>query len=89
VSFFRLARAVEHPYSGSRQGQTGLGPRDLADLSSPDSPTLGGMVKSLTSLARDVSELKGSVNTMTWAVGIAVGFMAIAITVVGIIAALR
>ena len=47
------------------------------------------MVKSLTSLARDVSELKGSVNTMTWAVGIAVGLMAIAITVVGIIAALR
>ena len=31
VQFFRLDRPVEKPYSGSRQGQTGLGPADLED----------------------------------------------------------
>jgi dCTP deaminase len=89
TSFFKLSHPVAHPYRGSRQGQTGLGPKDIEGLSNPESPTMGGMVKSLTSLARDVSELKGSVSTMTWAIGIAVDIMAIAITIVGVIAALK
>src|SRR2546425_11737845 len=47
AQFFKLAREVERPYSGSRQGQTGLGPKDIEALTNPDSPTLGGMVRSL------------------------------------------
>ncbi len=89
AQFFRLSHAVARPYSGSRQGQTGLGPRDVEDLSNPESPTLGGMVKSLTSLARDVSDLKTSVRWMAWGIGSLAGVVAIDLTVIGIIVAVK
>jgi dCTP deaminase len=89
AQFFKFNSPVDQPYSGSRQGQTGLHPRDVEALSSPDSPTLGGMVKSLTALARDVSKLQTSVRWMAWAVGIGIGIMSLALTVVGLIAALK
>ena len=86
VQFFRLNHAVDHPYDGPRQGQTGLRPDDLRELAHPDSPTLGGMVRSLSALARDVSDLKTSVKWMGWAIPIIVG---LGITVIGIIVALK
>jgi dCTP deaminase len=86
AQFFKLNQPVAHPYAGSRQGQTGLGARDIEELSNPESPTLGGMVKSLASLARDVGELKTSVKWMAWALGIGVP---VALVVVGVVAALR
>ncbi len=66
--FFKLSAPVAHPYSGSRQGQSGLNARDIEELSSSDSPTLGGMVKSLTALAEDVGELTGAVSELRRAV---------------------
>jgi len=87
--FFKLSHPVANPYSGSRQGQTGLGPRDIEDLSNPESPTLGGMVKSLTSLARDVSDLKTSVRWMAWGIGSLAAVVAIALTVIGVIVAIK
>jgi deoxycytidine triphosphate deaminase len=86
AQFFKLAHPVAHPYDGSRQGQTGLGPRDFEELSQPDSPTLGGMVKSLSTLASDVSDLKTSVRWMAWAIPIIVG---IGMTIIGIIVGLH
>lgn len=86
TQFFKLSRPVEKPYSGSRQGQTGLGSVDVEELSNPESPTLGGMVKSLATLAADVSELKVSVKWMAWAIPIIV---AIGMTVVGVIVGLK
>jgi dCTP deaminase len=85
AQFFRLNRPVRNPYSGSRQGQKGLSPRDIEEMKDPDSPTIGGMVKSLAALAADVNELKGSVKWMAWAIPIIVS---IGITVIGIIVAL-
>lgn len=86
VQFFRLAHAVAKPYSGSRQGQTGLGQTDIEELTHPDSPTLGGMVKSLSTLASDVGDLKTAVKWMAWAVPIIV---AIGMTVVGLVVGLK
>lgn len=86
VQFFKLNHPVAKPYAGSRQGQTGLGPEDVEELSHPDSPTLGGMVKSLTSLASDVGDLKTSVKWMAWAVPVIV---AIGMAVVGIVVAIK
>lgn len=86
VQFFRLAHAVEKPYTGSRQGQTGLGQTDIEELTHPDSPTLGGMVKSLTALASDVGDLKTAVKWMAWAVPVIV---AIGMTVVGLVVGLK
>lgn len=82
VQFFRLSHPVEKPYAGSRQGQTGLSPDDIRELSDPDSPTIGGMVRSLAALAADVSDLKTSVKWMAWAIPIIV---ALGIAVIGVV----
>ena len=81
VQFFRLAREVAKPYVGSRQGQTGLGPSDIEELTHPDSPTLGGMVKSLSALAEDVgglntsvARLEGSMSRLSWVIPLLVAF---------------
>lgn len=84
TQFFKLSRPVERPYAGSRQGQTGLSARDIEALSSPDSPTFGGMVKSLTALAADMRDLKTSVKWMAWALTLAISVMALAVAGVGI-----
>ncbi|MGH8982047.1 MAG: dCTP deaminase [Acidimicrobiales bacterium] len=86
VQFFRLARPVAKPYAGARQGQTGLGANDIEELSHPDSPTLGGMVKSLSTLASDVGDLKTAVKWMAWAVP---AMVAIGMAVVGIIVGIK
>lgn len=82
AQFFRLSSPVDEPYSGSRQGQAGLDPADIQEMANPESPTIGGMVRSLASLARDVGDLKTSVKWMGWAIPVIV---AIGMTVVGIV----
>lgn len=86
VQIFKLSRPVEHPYSGSRQDQEGLTQADLHQLGSAESPTIGGMVKSLQSLARDVSELKGSVSRLSWSIPFIVS---LGIAIIGIVVSLR
>lgn len=86
AQFFRLGQPVTTPYSGSRQGQLGLASSDIEAMANPESPTLGGMVKSLASLATDVSELKGSVKAMAWAIPIIVS---LGMTIIGIIVAIK
>lgn len=101
--FFKLSAPVAHPYSGSRQGQTGLSARDIEELSSSDSPTLGGMVKSLSALAGDVgeltgavgelrgavSEMKGTVRVMSFAMATGFTVLGLILAVVGVIASLN
>ena len=93
VQFFRLTQPVAKPYAGSRQGQTGLGAADIEELTHPDSPTLGGMVKSLSALAEDVSglntsvaRLEGAMSRLTWVIPMLVGF---GIAITAIIVALK
>lgn len=86
AQFFKLNHPVDKPYAGSRQGQSGLGASDIEELSHPDSPTLGGMVRSLSALAADVADLKTSVKWMAWAIPVIV---AIGMAVVGIVVAVK
>lgn len=86
VQFFKLNNPVLVPYAGSRQGQTGLRSGDIEELSNPDSPTMGGMVKALSTLAKDVGELKGSVKGLVWAIPFVVTF---GIAVIGVIVGLK
>lgn len=78
VQFFKLNAPVANPYQGSRQGQTGLAPKDMESVVSADSPTLGGMVRSLATLAADVGALKTSVRALTWVVGGSLASIAVA-----------
>lgn len=99
VQFFRLSRPVARPYRGPRQGQTGLRPSDIRDLTDPHGLTLGGVARSLAALAKDVAtlgkdvatlkmdvaELKTSVRWIAWTVPIVVG---VGMAVVGAVVAL-
>ncbi len=93
AQFFQLRQPVEHPYVGRRQGQSGITGKDVQELIQAESQTIGGMVKSLASLARDVSDVKDSISTMSarmstlaWIIPLLVGF---GIAVIGIIVGLK
>jgi dCTP deaminase len=86
TQYFRLDNPVESPYAGSRQGQSSLSAKDIEGTADPDSPTLGGMVKSLSTLAADVGSLRTSVTWMAWTVAIG---LPLVIAVVGAIVAVK
>jgi hypothetical protein len=48
--------------------------------------TLGQIMKTLSALAKDVSELRGSVTRLSWSIPIIVG---LGMTIVGILVAIR
>ena len=86
VQFFMLSHDVAKPYNGSRQNQTGLGATDIEELTHPDSPTLGGMVRSLSTLASDVGDLKSAVKWM----GISIpAIVTLGIAIIAIIVAIK
>jgi len=83
LQFFRLSTPVSKPYSGPQQGQSGIGSRDIQELVEAEGLTLGQMMKTLSALAKDVSELRGSVSKLTWFLPliVAVGMAVITIVV--------
>ncbi len=86
VQFFRLSEPVRTPYSGPRQDQPGITGRDIQELVDTEGLTLGQVIKTLSALAKDVSELRGSVSKLSWLVPLIVG---IGIAAVSIIVALH
>lgn len=66
LQFFRLRTPVSRPYSGPQQGQAGISSRDIQELVEAEGLTVGQMMKTLSALAKDVSELRGSVSKLTW-----------------------
>lgn len=90
AQFFLLSHPVAEPYSGARQGQTGITPTDVQELSQTEGQTLGEMLKTLTSLARDVAELRGSVGRLPtiigWGIGVISAILLVGITVMAILA---
>jgi hypothetical protein len=59
---------------------------DIQELAETKGLTLGEMMTTLQALAKDVSELRGSVGRLSWLVPLIVG---IGMTVVGIVVAIR
>ena len=74
AQFFRLSEPVEKPYEGPRQGQQGITDRDIQELTQTEALTLGGVVKTLSALAADVRELKGSIFRLSWSIPALVAF---------------
>lgn len=68
AQFFRLSEPASVPYSGPRQGQTGITSKDIQELIETEGLTLGGVIKILTAQAKDIAELRGSVNRLAWLV---------------------
>lgn len=83
IQFFRLANPVSKRYTGKRQGQGGISSQDIQELVETEGLTLGQVMKTLGALAKDVSELRGSVNRLSWLVPliVAVGMGAVAAVV--------
>jgi dCTP deaminase len=89
AQFFKLARPVAKPYTGRRQGQTGIQPKDIQELSAADSPTIGGMVKSLASVAKDVAALSGTVTALATQMKIVLWLVPVLLGGIGIIVAVK
>lgn len=86
LQFFRLNAPVTKPYSGPQQGQAGITARDIQELVQTEGMTLGQVVKTLSALAKDVAELRGSVGRLAWILPLIVG---VGMTVVGAVVALK
>ncbi len=86
VQFFRLSNPVEKPYSGPQQGQIGITARDIQELVETEGLTLGQVMKTLSALAADVAELRGSVGRLSWMVPLIVG---VGIAAIGIVVAIK
>jgi len=86
VQFFRLNQPVEEEYKGPRRKQKGITARDIPELAETEGLTLGQVIKTLTSLAVDVAELRGSVGRLSWSIPLIVG---LGVTIIGIIVALK
>jgi dCTP deaminase len=66
LQFFRLSHDVEKPYCGPQQSQGGISSRDIQELVNTEGLTLGEVMKTLSALAKDVAELRGSVGRLAW-----------------------
>jgi hypothetical protein len=86
MQLFNLPQPVSHPYNGPYQGQTGISARDIQELTQTEGLTLGAVIKTLSALARDVAELRGSIARLSWLVPLIVG---IGIGVIAIIIAIK
>jgi dCTP deaminase len=86
IQFFRLSSPVSKRYCGFRQGQGGIGARDIQELVETEGLTLGQVMKTLSALAKDVAELRGSVNRLSWMLPVIV---AIGMAVIGTVVALK
>jgi dCTP deaminase len=84
--FFFLPQPVSQPYKGPYQGQSGLSARDIQDLTQTEGLTLGAVIKTLSALAKDVAELRGSISRMSWLVPLIVG---LGISVIAILLAIK
>lgn len=86
LQFFRLSGPVATRYAGKRQGQGGISAQDIQELIETEGLTLGQVMKTLRALAMDVSELRGSVNRLSWMLP---AIVAIGMAVIGTVAVLR
>ncbi|MGH9771764.1 MAG: dCTP deaminase [Candidatus Acidiferrales bacterium] len=86
LTFFRLSSPVTKPYAGPQQGQPGISARDIQELVETEGMTLGQVMKTLSALANDVAELRGSVGRLSWVLPLIV---AIGMAVVGVVVALK
>lgn len=86
MQLFSLPQPVSHPYNGPYQGQTGISARDIQELTQTEGLTLGAVIKTLSALAKDVAELRGSIARLSWLVPLIVG---IGIGVIAIIIAIK
>ena|SRR5579862_5834306 len=84
--FFRLSHDVDKPYCGPQQAQSGITARDIQELLDTEGLTLGQVMKTLSALAQDVAELRGSVSKLVWLVPT---IIAIGIAVIGAVAVLH
>lgn len=82
LQFFRLSSPVSKVYSGPQQGQAGITTRDIQELVEAEGLTLGQITKTLGALAKDVSELRGSVAKLTWFIPLIVVIGMAVITIV-------
>jgi dCTP deaminase len=96
IQFFRLSSPVNKEYCGPSQGQEKITSSDIQELIGMKGMTLGEVMKSLSALAQqvatlgtNVAKLEGTVSKFGLFMGLYIGLMTLAVTVVGILVALH
>ena len=89
IEFYALAEPASVPYSGEYQAQTGITPQDLENLVEAQGMTFGQVIKLLGEVSLNVKSLSESISFLKWIIPIALAILAIGITVVGILVAIK
>lgn len=83
VEFFRLIKEASKPYTGIFQGQKTIPTDDIEFILTAKGITVSDVIKELSTLSRNVAELKGTIDTMKWLVPILAGIVSGLISIIG------
>ena len=75
VEFFKLITEASKPYSGIFQGQKTIPSDDIEFILTAKGITVSDVIKELSTLSKNVSELKGTIDTMKWIVPLLAGII--------------
>ena len=89
LEIHRLEEPAQRPYSGPYQDKLGLGPEDLEVIAEGDGMAFSEVLTTLRTLSSNVGHLTSRMGTIQWVVGLGIGFIALMITVFGIIITIK
>jgi len=89
VEFHRLEEASTKTYCGPFQDRMELGADDIAFITETEGLAFSEVLTTLRSLSSNVAVLAREVRAMEWAVGIAVGVLALLVAIVTLVATFK
>lgn len=89
LEIHRLEEPAQHPYSGPYQDKLGLGPADLEVIAEGDGMAFSEVLTTLRTVSANVGHLSSRMGTIQWVVGLGIGFIAIIVTIFGVIISLK
>jgi len=89
LEFHKLDEATTKPYDGPYQGKMELGAEEIEAITQSEGMALSEMITTLRSLSASLGELSADMRVLKWVLGIGVGIIAIGVTMIGILVALR
>jgi dCTP deaminase len=89
LELHKLEEPAQQPYSGPYQDKLGLGPEDLEVIAEGDGMAFSEVLTTLRTLSSNVGHLTSKMGTIQWVMGIGIGFIALMITIFGIIITIK
>jgi dCTP deaminase len=89
VEFHRLEEPTTKPYQGPYQDRMDIGPEEIEAITESEGLALSEMLTTLRSLSANVGSLTGEMKWLKWALAIGLPFLALGLTAIAILIALR